>query len=118
MELFGILAQMVSSIAEKGGEKPLAPTSMQYAKAIAEAMKANFNPHLPNEEQSGEQMFRIHDIASSLGISPGYGQEVFRKVYGISPRRYLSELKLQEAKVMIRQPELTLKEIASRLGYS
>ncbi|HUC92214.1 MAG TPA: AraC family transcriptional regulator [Paenibacillus sp.] len=116
-ELFGLLAQMVSSKEEESG-KTLAPTSVQYAKAIAEAMKANFNPHLPDEEHSRETAFRIENIASSLGISPGYCQEVFRKVYGISPRRYLSELKLHEAKVMIRQPELTLKEIASRLGYS
>ncbi|MCF2940006.1 helix-turn-helix domain-containing protein [Paenibacillus alkaliterrae] len=35
----------------------------------------------------------------------------------MSPRRYLSELKLHEAKELIQQPGLSLKEIASQLGY-
>ncbi|MNJ73716.1 Melibiose operon regulatory protein [compost metagenome] len=61
---------------------------------------------------------KIEDIAASLGITPGYCLEVFRKVYGTSPRQYLSNLMLNEAKILIQQPELSLQEIAGRLGYS
>jgi AraC-like DNA-binding protein len=115
-ELFGILAQIVCQVDEQNESIP--PTSVQYAKAIAEAIKAKFNPHTPIDEETPEKTFRIEDIVSSLGISPGYGLEVFRKVFGLSPRQYLSELKLNEAKVLIQQPDFSLKEISSLLGYS
>ncbi|MGP3782803.1 helix-turn-helix domain-containing protein [Paenibacillus sp. 1A_MP2] len=44
--------------------------------------------------------------------------ETFQKVYGISPRKYLSELKLHEAKQLIHQPDLNLTRVAAMLGYS
>ncbi|MBD0380878.1 helix-turn-helix transcriptional regulator [Paenibacillus sedimenti] len=115
-ELFGLLAQIASSA--DGQQESIAPASMQYAKQIAEAIKATFNPHTWVDDAAHEKSLRIEDIISSLGISPGYGLEVFRKVYGMSPRQYLSDLKLHEAKVLIQQPDLSLKEIASLLGYS
>lgn len=115
-ELFGLLVSTICLPEEELAAMP--PASVQYAKAIAEAIKGNFDPHKLPGEPVAESAFRIEEIMGSLGISPGYGLEVFRKVYGLSPRQFLSELKLQEAKVLIRQPELSLKEIGLRLGYS
>ncbi|MFB9327879.1 AraC family transcriptional regulator [Paenibacillus aurantiacus] len=117
-ELLGKLAQTALPADKPTTHDPVAPASVQYAKAIAEAMKANFNPHAPFGEHDEAPVFRIDRIAASLGISTGYALEVFRKVYGLSPRQYLSELKLHEAKVLIQQPDLSLKAIAERLGYA
>lgn len=117
-ELFGILSQIVCPAQDQDQNESIPPTSVQYAKAIAEAIKASFNPYTPMDEETLEKKFRIEDIISSLGISSGYGLEVFRKVFGMSPRQYLSDLKLHEAKVLIAQPDLPLKKIASLLGYS
>ncbi|MBB3112825.1 AraC-like DNA-binding protein [Paenibacillus phyllosphaerae] len=116
-ELLGMLASF-SIPADAQQAEPAAPASVQYAKAIAEAMKAQFNPHQLDRSESPDNRVRIDRIAASLGISTGYALEVFRKVYGLSPRQYLSELKLHEAKVLIQQPDLSLKEIAERLGYA
>jgi len=115
-ELLGLLSQIVYSHTHHDNEK-VSPASVQYAKAIAEAIKANFNPHAPKEPDM-QKTYQIEKIMSSIGISTGYGLEVFRKVYGVSPRQYLSELKLQEAKVWIQQPEFSLREIAAKLGYA
>lgn len=117
-ELLGILAQVACS--GRNDEESLSPTALQYAKAIAESIKARFNPYAPEHGHEDEQQdpLLIQDVVNSLGISTGYGQEVFRKVYGISPRRYLSELKLNEAKVLIQQSELSLKDVAAKLGYT
>lgn len=117
-ELFVILSQIVCPAQDQDQNESIPPTSVQYAKAIAEAIKASFNPYTPMDEETLEKKFRIEDIISSLGISSGYGLEVFRKVFGMSPRQYLSDLKLHEAKVLIAQPDLALKKIASLLGYS
>lgn len=117
-ELFGILSQIVCPAQGQDQNESIPPTSVQYAKAIAEAIKASFNPYSSMDEETLEKKLSIEDIVSSLGISSGYGLEVFRKVFGMSPRQYLSDLKLHEAKVLIAQPDLPLKKIASLLGYS
>ncbi|KRF42726.1 helix-turn-helix domain-containing protein [Paenibacillus sp. Soil787] len=117
-ELFGILSQIVCLDQDQEQNESIPPTSVQYAKAIAEAIKASFNPYSQMEEETLENKLSIEDIVASLGISSGYGLEVFRKVFGMSPRQYLSDLKLHEAKVLIAQPDLPLKKIASLLGYS
>ncbi|WP_051318127.1 helix-turn-helix domain-containing protein [Cohnella thermotolerans] len=115
-ELLGALARIVS---EPPGGKPdpnVPPAAVHYAKAMAEAMKSRLATS--TAEAGGPCSVKIEEIASMLGISPGYAQEVFRSVYQISPRRYLSELKLHEAKVLMQQPGLALQDIASRLGYA
>lgn len=90
-------------------------TTAKYAREIAEAIKWHFKNKCLNE--GNINTIHIQPIISSLGISPNYGLEVFQKVYHMSPRKYLSDLKLQEAKILLQQPEMTLSEIASRLGY-
>lgn len=91
-------------------------TTTKYAKEIAGAIRSNvkrsylYNEDIPNT-------IHIQPIIASLGLSPNYGLEIFQKVYHMSPRKYLSELKLQEAKILIQQPNISLKEISNRLGY-
>jgi len=114
-ELLSLLSQIASD--DNAASAGNSPTSVQYAKAIAEAIKQSIK--VPSHSGSGSrENVKIEDIAAALGISSGYGLEVFRKVYGMSPRKYMSELKLNEAKVLIAQADLSLQEVAERLGYS
>lgn len=98
--------------------EPPSPTAIHYAKMIAEKLKLYFNAHTSGEQPFDLAELKIEPLIESLGISSGYGLEVFKSVYGISPRKYLSELKLHEAKVLIQQSHLSLSDIAERLGYS
>jgi AraC-like DNA-binding protein len=113
-ELFGILTSVASNIAQ--GNHKFTPDRVHFARAIAEAIKAEFAPRFSNPALTAD--LKIESIISSLGISPRYGFQLFKDVYRISPRKYLSELKLQEAKLLIQQPELSLSAIAERLGYA
>lgn len=90
-------------------------TTAKYAKEIAEAIKRAFKKNCTQE--NSEYTIHIQPIIASLGISPNYGLEVFQKIYNMSPRTYLSDLKLQEAKILLQQPQLSLNEISNRLGY-
>jgi len=92
-------------------------TTAKYAKEIAEAIKWNFKNKSMEKNENADYTIHIQPIIASLGISPNYGLEVFQKIYRMSPRKYLSELKLQEAKILLQQPEISLLEIAKRLGY-
>lgn len=113
-ELLSLLSRMVDLPSADQGST--APTSAHYARMIAETLKRQLD--LDPARDTNAPALGIEQIIRSLGITPGYGLEVFRKVYGMSPRRFLSELKLNEAKTLIRQPELALSEIARRLGYA
>ncbi|MCM3173687.1 helix-turn-helix domain-containing protein [Paenibacillus sp. MER 99-2] len=114
LEILAVLAERSSSRAKEA----VSPTVAHYAKLIAEAIKSQFNVDHIRDGGLGEKVIRIEEIASSLQISTGYALETFQKVYGISPRKYLSELKLHEAKQLIHQPDLSLTRIATMLGYS
>jgi AraC-like DNA-binding protein len=118
---------LLSFLAERhpsalGEQDTLSPSSLHYAKAIAESIKTRFQAQLERGNggyTEGEGIaVKIEDIATSLGITSGYCLEIFRKVYGTSPRQYLSDLLLNEAKLLIQQPELSIKEIAGKLGYT
>ncbi|WP_342553123.1 AraC family transcriptional regulator [Paenibacillus sp. FSL R7-0652] len=120
-ELFALLSQAAdsapeSAISASASQAP-APTAMHYAGAVAEAIKQAFHAQLRARDGSVSSV-RVEQIIASLGISPGYGLQVFRKVFGQSPRAYLSDLKLQEAKMLMEQPDLSLGEIAIKLGYT
>ncbi len=59
----------------------------------------------------------IKYIANQLNISTGYLLVNFKSVYNISPKNYLSQLKFNEAKILLGQPTITLSEISERIGY-
>ncbi|UJF34527.1 AraC family transcriptional regulator [Paenibacillus hexagrammi] len=63
------------------------------------------------------ETFRIEQIAEQLGYSTTHCNRVFHKAYGISPRQYLSMIKLRRAKLLLMDPALTIEQIAEQLGY-
>ncbi|MDR6549881.1 AraC family transcriptional regulator [Paenibacillus qinlingensis] len=65
----------------------------------------------------GQEPFRITRIAKQLGYSPAHCNRVFHKAYGVSPRHYLSTIKLRQAKLMLMDPTLSIEHIADLLGY-
>ncbi|MDF2720711.1 MAG: transcriptional regulator, AraC family protein [Paenibacillus sp.] len=60
----------------------------------------------------------ITDIANRLNISGSQCTKIFRQVYGVSPRHYLSQLKLNEAKQLLVTTNTPVSEISKRLGFS
>jgi AraC-like DNA-binding protein len=61
--------------------------------------------------------YGIDDIASELGISASHCYRVFRQVFGISPRVFLSQQMLHEAKVLLDDPSMSVSQISGILGY-
>ena len=63
----------------------------------------------------------MHDISldsagEALGMSPSYIGLVFRKVGGTSFLKYLTDIRMEEAKRLLRTTDLTLKEIGRLVG--
>ncbi|RRJ67598.1 AraC family transcriptional regulator [Paenibacillus oralis] len=56
-------------------------------------------------------------VTAGLGYSASSCNRIFRSVYGMSPRQYLSALKLKKAKLLLMEPELSVEDVSQRLGY-
>jgi AraC family transcriptional regulator len=69
------------------------------------------------QENLGEQL-TIDDLASVAMFSKFHFSRVFQKVTGLSPGRFLSAVRLREAKRLLSTTSLSVTEITHLVGYS
>lgn len=67
------------------------------------------NLHLP---------ISVNDVCRKLGVSQPYLYKIFQQEIGCSPKQYICECRLAEAKRQLRETEFTISEIAASVGYS
>jgi len=60
---------------------------------------------------------RINEIAAALGLTRGRATAIFTKVYGQSPRQYLSKIVMNNAKHLLVHSTHTIEEISELLGF-
>ena len=60
----------------------------------------------------------IHTLADMCHISPEYFRRIFQKIYGTSPIKYMSELRISHAKEMLRSQEYSISDAALLSGFS
>ncbi|AGL16725.1 helix-turn-helix domain-containing protein [Actinoplanes sp. N902-109] len=60
----------------------------------------------------------IDDMARAAMFSKFHFSRIFRRVTGISPGRFLSALRLQEAKRLLTSTSLNVADISLRVGYN
>ena len=56
-------------------------------------------------------------LANSLAVSAPYLSRIFREQTGTSPSKYLTGLRMAQAKKLLLDTNLTVREIAVRVGY-
>ncbi|XEC97091.1 AraC family transcriptional regulator [Paenibacillus tarimensis] len=113
-ELFSCLGEMLSE--EEDGLSDLSQHTLQIAGKIADFID-NALYEIQSDELASAEMPLIAEIAGRLGYSPSYCNRIFHLVYGMSPRQYVSSMKLKQAKLMLLDPKLSIEQIARRLGY-
>jgi AraC family transcriptional regulator len=69
------------------------------------------------EEKLGEPL-TIDDIARSASFSKFHFSRLFQKATGVSPGRFLSALRLAEAKKLLLSTTITVTDISHRVGYN
>jgi AraC family transcriptional regulator len=57
-------------------------------------------------------------MANAVALSPGHFAHAFREATGVAPHRYVLERRVERAKELLRQSDLPITEIASRVGCS
>ena len=63
-------------------------------------------------------MHMVKDFADKLNISPKYFSSVCRKVTGRSASSLINEAVSVEARQMLRNPQMTIKQISNKLGFA
>lgn len=60
----------------------------------------------------------LEELAERFGLSRSYFIRLFKRHVGISPVKYLNNLRMEMAAELLRESELALAEIAQRTGFS
>lgn len=68
-------------------------------------------------ERRYAEPLKIGDLAASVFLSTGRFTELFRAEVGCSPREYLGQVRIQAAKQLLRETDLSISSIASHIGF-
>lgn len=64
------------------------------------------------------KQFQLKEIAGQMGISPSYFQHLYSDTFGKSFRSDLISMRIEYAKELIQNTNLTMEQIAEQSGYS
>lgn len=59
----------------------------------------------------------LSDVAAEIGLTPVQFTRKFREVYGQTPIEYVTFLRLERAKALLLETDLTVDQIAQQCGY-
>lgn len=60
----------------------------------------------------------LDDLAAEAKLSPFHFARMFKQSVGVPPRVYLTQLRVEKARELLQQSELSITEIAQEVGYS
>ncbi|MGG5373210.1 AraC family transcriptional regulator [Enterococcus sp. AZ196] len=92
-------------------------SSLVLAKAIADTIQQNFRKFTKYPTEENRYLLSMNYVAANLNISESTMLKVLKKVYGVSPKKYLDQLRYNESKFLLHQPNLSISEIAEVVGY-
>lgn len=117
LEVLTRLMTAFVKISEENVENQYDIQSLSLARTIVETIQHNFNAFFLNEDRSKE-LLKMKNIYQDANVSMSYGLEVFKKIYSISPKEYLDQLKLKEAKRLLKNPDISIESISEQIGYA
>ena len=59
----------------------------------------------------------LAEVAQEIRISPFYFTRLFKQSTGLPPHRYLIRCRIESAKKLLSEADLTIAEIAAKLGF-
>jgi AraC family transcriptional regulator len=69
------------------------------------------------QDRLGENL-SLSDLASESGLSVSAFGRAFRHTTGVTPHRYFTAMRMQQAKALLRKGSLPLAGVADAVGYS
>lgn len=97
---------------------------VQYYSAIVSNESSEPRLQIKNQlhtyivENFHDSQMSIDSLAQALGYSIGYVRQIFKEEMGVPYNEYLIVARMDEAKRLLEQTELSAKEIGDRIGIS
>ncbi len=110
MQCKALLYQLIVLLLRTSSRGDLPYLIPQQQKAIETALQII---HIRNQDN-----IRVRDIASEVGFSPQYFRELFKRYVGVSPKKYLTTLKIQRSKCLLLHKEYSITDVALHLGFN
>jgi two-component system response regulator YesN len=67
--------------------------------------------------QNYNQNLKLEDMADKTGFSTCYFSKMFKKCYDCSFVDYITDLRVNEAKKLLQDPHINIKDITQQIGY-
>jgi YesN/AraC family two-component response regulator len=61
--------------------------------------------------------FERHHLAKTVGVSENYLSQIFHRELGLSPREYLSRIRIHKAKQLLTNTDESVTSVAGRVGF-
>jgi AraC-like DNA-binding protein len=110
MQCRALLQQIIVLLLRTSSRGDLPYLIPQQQHAIEKALQII---HLRNQDN-----LRVREIATEVGFSSQHFRELFKRYVGISPKRYLTTLKIQRSKCLLLHKEYSVTDVAYHLGFS
>lgn len=69
-------------------------------------------------ENNFRKQILLQDIAEHVNLSPTYFHKLFKSALDMTPQKYLAELRLNHAKMLLLAKNYSIEEVAERCGFS
>lgn len=107
LKITGILYTLLGKLIGEAGFKNTAQTAHSLVSLAVHFMELHYHDEL-----------LISDVADFVGVHPNYLSLRFKQELGLSPKRFLLELRLKKAKELLLQTHDPINIIASSVGFS
>ncbi|MEO0768922.1 MAG: AraC family transcriptional regulator [Cyanobacteria bacterium J06649_4] len=69
-------------------------------------------------QSSLDRNISLEELATVAGLSISHFSEQFKLSVGISPYRYVTQQRVEKAKVLLRRKDMRIAEVSTRLGFA
>ena len=69
-------------------------------------------------ESRVDESLDVQTLAKAAALSPYHFIRLFREVYGSTPHQFLTELRIERARALLRDTDLSVTDICMEVGFS
>ncbi len=95
-----------------------APQNINKQKLFIRKENESIQKAISYMKNNFEEKISLEILGDLTGYSPNHFRFIFTEITGVSPQKYLENIRLSRAKYMLAQNELSIAEIAYACGFS
>jgi len=69
-------------------------------------------------ENNMEKDIGLEDVAAAVHLTPNYISKYFKRASGVNFKEWLTMKRMEKAKIMLTESDMTVKDIAAKCGYN